>query len=42
MAENLITLDDLSNYAPDLDTSQFNTTTTSGIITRKRDGPPLL
>lgn len=34
MAENLITIDDLNNYAPDLDTSSFNTTTTSGIITR--------
>lgn len=34
MAENLITVDDLTNYAPDLDTSQFSTTTTSGIITR--------
>lgn len=36
-AENLITTDELAEYAPDLDTSQFSTTTLSGMISRASD-----
>lgn len=34
MSENLITIQELSSYAPDLDTSQFSSTTISGMIGR--------
>jgi len=34
MAENLITLDEVTNFAPDLDMSAFSSTTISGMITR--------